>query len=86
MSLASHGVSAITWRNALFIIFLVNGLAFSSWLARVPAIRDGLQISTGEVAALLFTGAVGAVSGLAFSSHIIAWIGQKNTIIFFGVC
>jgi fucose permease len=64
---------------------MINGLGFSTWLARVPAIRDGLDISTGEVAALLFTGALGAVSGLVFSSHIIAWIGQRNTILFFGL-
>ena len=74
-----------TWRNALFVVFMINGLGFSTWLARVPAIRDGLDISTGEVAALLFTGALGAVSGLVFSSHIIAWIGQRNTILFFGL-
>lgn len=73
------------WRNALFAIFFVNGLGFSSWLARVPAIRDGLDISTGEVAALLFTGAVGAVVGLIFSSHLIAWLGQRVTIIVFGL-
>lgn len=74
-----------TWRNALFVVFTINGLGFSTWLARVPAIRDGLDISTAEVAALLFTGALGAVSGLVFSSHIIAWIGQRNTILFFGL-
>ena len=74
-----------TWRNALFVVFIINGLGFSTWLARVPAIRDGLDISTAEVAALLFTGALGAVSGLVFSSHIIAWIGQRNTILFFGL-
>lgn len=73
------------WRNALFVVYMINGLGFSTWLARVPAIRDGLDISTSEVAALLFIGAVGAVSGLAFSSHIIAWIGQRNTILFFGL-
>ena len=73
------------WRNALFVVFTINGLGFSTWLARVPAIRDGLDISTVEVAALLFTGALGAVSGLVFSSHIIAWIGQRNTILFFGL-
>ena len=72
-----------TWRNALFVVFMINGLGFSTWLARVPAIRDGLDISTAEVAALLFTGALGAVSGLVFSSHIIALIGQRNTILFF---
>jgi fucose permease len=85
VTLTRHGVTPMKWRNALFLIFFVNGMAFASWLARVPAIRDGLDISTGEVAALLFTGAVGAVTGLAFSSHIIAWIGQKKTIIAFGM-
>ena len=69
----------------MFVVFTINGLGFSTWLARVPAIRDGLDISTAEVAALLFTGALGAVSGLVFSSHIIAWIGQRNTILFFGL-
>lgn len=73
------------WRNALFVVFTINGLGFSTWLARVPAIRDGLDISTAEVAALLFTGALGAVSGLVFSSHIIAWLGLRNTILFFGL-
>jgi len=67
------------------VVFLINGLGFSTWLARVPAIRDGLDLATSEVAALLFTGAMGAVSGLVFSSHVIAWIGQRNTIIFFGL-
>jgi fucose permease len=85
VTLTRHGVTPLKWRNALFLIFFVNGLAFSSWLARVPAIRDGLDISTGEVAVLLFTGAVGAVTGLAFSSHIIAWVGQRNTIVAFGL-
>ena len=81
----SKAPTSSAWRNALFVMFMINGLGFSTWLARVPAIRDGLDISTGEVAALLFTGAVGAVSGLVFSSHIIAWIGNRNTILLFGL-
>ncbi len=75
----------MTWRNAVFVVFFINGLGFATWLARVPAIRDGLDLSTSEVAALLFTGALGAVTGLIFSSHIIAWIGQRSTILFFGL-
>ena len=82
---SAKALSTQSWRNALFVDFLINGLGFSTWLARVPAIRDGLGLSTAEVAALLFTGALGAVSGLAFSSHIIAWVGQRNTIVFFGL-
>lgn len=78
-------ISSTAWRNALFAIFFVNGLGLSSWLARVPAIRDGLEVSTGEIAALLLAGAVGAVVGLVFSSHLIAWMGQRATIIVFGL-
>lgn len=78
-------LSPVAWRNALFSVFLINGFAFSTWLARVPAIRDGLDISTGQVATLLLTGAIGAVTGLIFSSHIIAWIGQRNTIVGFSL-
>jgi len=83
--LEKHPHNTQTWRNAVFVVFLINGLGFSTWLARVPAIRDGLGLSTGEVATLLFTGALGAVSGLVFSSHVVAWIGQRNTIVVFGL-
>lgn len=85
VELGQPNVSTIAWRNALFAVFFINGFGFSTWLSRVPAIRDGLDISTGQVALLLFSGALGAVIGLLFSSHIIAWIGQRNTIVFFGV-
>ena len=85
MNLAKASVSPILWRNALFTVFFINGVGLSTWLARVPSIRDGLDISTGEVAALLFTGAMGAVLGLVFSSHIIAGLGQRNTIVLFGL-
>ena len=84
MSLANSR-SVTTWRNAVFVVFTINGLGFSSWLARVPAIRDGLEISTSQVAGLLFTGALGAVGGLVFSSHVIAWLGHRHTILFFGL-
>jgi len=77
--------SPVSWRNAVFAVFFINGFAFSTWLARVPSIRDGLDISTGQVATLLFTGAVGAVTGLTFSSHLIAWLGQRNTIVAFSL-
>jgi fucose permease len=77
--------SVTTWRNAVFVVFTINGVGFSSWLARVPAIRDGLEISTSQVAGLLFTGALGAVGGLVFSSHVIAWLGHRHTILFFGL-
>jgi hypothetical protein len=78
-------IQTSSWRNAVFAFFFINGLGFSTWLARVPAMRDGLAISTSEVAALLLTGALGAVTGLVFASHIIAWLGPRNTMLFFGL-
>ena len=34
-------------RQAVAAIFLLNGLLFGSWAARIPAVRDRLGLSDG---------------------------------------
>jgi fucose permease len=69
----------------VYWIFAINGIAFATWMARVPGLRDNLAISTAEVGLFLLGGAVGALSGLALSSHIIAWLGSRRTIAGFAL-
>lgn len=69
----------------MFLIFAINGLAFASWMARLPGIRDTLDISAAEVGIFLFGGAAGALGGLALSSHIIAYLGERRTILVFAL-
>lgn len=70
----------VAWRNAVFLVFLLSGLAFASWAARLPAVRDALQIGVDSVGLLIFGIAAGSIVGLLLSSHIIARLGARRTI------
>ncbi len=70
----------LAWRNSMFVIFTVPGLAMASWVARLPAVRDTLGASTAEVGILLFGIAAGSIVGLLASSHIIARLGARTTM------
>lgn len=69
------------WRNALFAIFGLCGLGLASWVARVPAVRDALGITTAQIGILLFGIAIGSILGLLTSSQVIARIGTIRTIL-----
>ena len=69
------------WRNALFVIFAVCGIAMASWAARLPSVRDTLGISTLEVGVLILAISVGSIAGLLASSHIVSRLGAQKTIM-----
>jgi len=71
----------VKWRNAMFVIFAVCGLGMSSWVARVPAIRDALDASTLQMGILIFGVSLGSIIGLLLSSHIVARLGAKLTMM-----
>src|SRR4051794_32165490 len=71
----------ISWRNAIFAIFAICGVGMASWVSRVPSVRDALHASTSEMGLLLFGIAVGSILGLLASSHILARIGVRTTIL-----
>lgn len=70
----------VAWRNAIFVVFGLCGLAMASWVSRVPAVRDSLHASTLQMALLIFGIAAGSIIGLLGSSHIIARFGARLTI------
>ena len=72
----------VAWRNAVFAIFVLPGLAISTWVARLPAARDILDVSPAQVGFLLFGVAAGSILGLLASSHIVARFGARTTVTF----
>ena len=48
-------------KYAVTCVFVLNGLAFASWVARVPAIRDTLELTPGGVGLLLLCLSAGTV-------------------------
>ena len=72
--------SNIAWRNSIFGIFFLCGYAFATWVARLPAVREQLNISTADVGTLLLALALGSIGGLAFAPNILAKLGVRRGI------
>jgi fucose permease len=70
----------VAWRNAIFVIFAICGIALASWAARLPAVRDALGVSLEQIGVLIFGIAAGSILGLLASSHVIARFGTRTTI------
>lgn len=70
----------VAWRNAVFVIFALPGMAISSWVSRLPAARDALHLDPAQVGLLIFGIAAGSIIGLVASSHIVARLGAIATL------
>nr|KIS30062.1 membrane protein [Novosphingobium sp. P6W] len=68
-------------RRALFVVFLVQGMAMASWITRTPAIRDALSASTGQMGLILFGLSVGSMSGILMSGAAVSRFGTRPVAI-----
>lgn len=80
ISIAPQSTNHMTWRNSIFGIFFLCGFVFATWVARLPAVREQLELSTSDVGVLLFSMAVGSIGGLAFAPSISARLGIRRGI------
>ena len=65
---------------AVAAVFLLNGLAFASWVSRVPAIRDTLDLTPGGVGLLLLSLSGGTLAALPLSGAVITRLGAGRTV------
>ncbi len=70
----------VAWRNAIFAIFAICGVAMATWVSRIPSVRDAFHADTFTVGILAFGIAAGSIFGLVASSHIISRLGAARTI------
>jgi MFS family permease len=64
-------VSPLTARNAVALVFALNGFCFATLASRVPDLREALGLSNGALGALLLSIAVGSMLGMPVSGHLI---------------
>lgn len=69
------------WRDAVFILFFVQGVAGSSWLSRIPTLRDDTGLTIAGTGTFLLAGSVGAILGLAASPLLIARLGAHRALM-----
>lgn len=68
------------WRNAVVVAYAASGLAFASWVSRLPAIRDALDLTPGNVGVLLLCMTLGSFASVSASGLIVLRLGSKRTI------
>ena len=68
-------------RVAVALVFALNGLVFASWVSRLPAVREALGLSTGQLGLLLLCLSVGSVLGLPTSGPLVARFGPSKTVL-----
>jgi fucose permease len=79
--LATGDPSLVRTRNAVFAVFALNGLAFATWISRIPAIRDELDLTAGQLGLLLLTLSAGSVLALPAAGAIVLRIGPGRTVL-----
>jgi fucose permease len=64
-------VSTLAARNAVALVFALNGFCFATLASRVPDLRESLELSNGALGALLLSIAIGSMVGMPASGHLI---------------
>ncbi|MEI9514019.1 MFS transporter [Agromyces sp. CCNWLW213] len=67
----------VAWRNAIFAIFFLSGLSLASWVARLPAVRDDVGLSTQGVGLIILAGSIGSIVGLIAAPALMARFGAR---------
>jgi MFS family permease len=65
-------------RGAVTAIFFLNGLLFGSWAARIPAVRDRLVLSDGELGLALAFLPLGAIVAMPLAGALAARAGSRR--------
>ncbi|HSP52265.1 MAG TPA: MFS transporter [Cryobacterium sp.] len=71
----------LAWRNAVFALFFIAGLALATWMSRIPAVRDGLELSTAQVGIVIFGLSAGSVIGLVAAVGLLARLGARRALV-----
>jgi MFS family permease len=71
-------VSAAT--RATYLAFIGAGLAFASWAARIPQVRDGLHLSSADLGLVLLALAAGSLVALPLAGVIVHRFNSRRTV------
>jgi len=69
----------IAWRNGVVTAYAGSGLVFASWVSRLPAIRDDLGLTPGQVGLMLLCMSLGSFVSVAASGLVVLRLGSKLT-------
>ena len=66
--------------RATYAAFIGSGFAFASWAARIPQVRDALELSPSALGLVLLAIAAGSIVALVISGKLVARYGSSRTV------
>ncbi|WP_157446555.1 sugar MFS transporter [Cellulosimicrobium sp. TH-20] len=72
-------VSRARW--ALMVQFALFGVIGTSWMSRLPSVREALGLSSGQLGALLVVGGVGTLTAVVVTGAVVARFGSRTTLV-----
>ncbi|WP_127791950.1 sugar MFS transporter [Agromyces sp. LHK192] len=69
------------WRNAVFAVFFLSGLSMATWVARLPTLRDAVDLTTQGVGLVILTGSLASVVGLVVAPLVLARVGPRASMV-----
>ncbi len=73
------GGPAHTASLAVFGVFAMVGVVFASWMSRLPAIRDALDVTPGQMGLVLLVGSTGSLLALPLTGSVVHRYGSRRT-------
>jgi MFS family permease len=70
-----------TAKVAVGVTFGINGLAFAGWLARAPAVRDDLDLSSAGLGLLLLCLSGAAVAAIPLAGPLVQRFGPARSVL-----
>jgi MFS family permease len=67
-------------RTAVAVVFGLNGVALASWFSRVPAARDALDFSAGQLGLLLLALSAGSLLALPIAGVLTQRLGAARSV------
>lgn len=67
-------------RNATLAVFAVSGFGMASWMARVPDVREQLQLTPGLLGLLLLAISAGSLVGLPLAGRLAHRFGAAGAV------
>ncbi len=80
-TIVTNNLHLVRARTAVLAVFALNGFLFANWVARVPAVRDGLDLSSGQLGMLLLALSAGAVLALPLVGAVVMQVGTRRTVM-----
>lgn len=86
MPLAPRTTSAVTRARVLHLgLNVLTGILSTSWLARIPAIRDSLGLTTADIGMLLLVGSLASLATVMLTPRAVRLLGNRGVLAASGV-